>query len=164
MGKYDKIKTIIAHEYISKVKTKGFLIGTILGPLGLVALIGIVVYISMSFGDTSKKLAVVDNEGSIYTELVNRDSSLYYKSDKSLDALKKDLQDEKIDGYVIVPEDILDKGTVSVYTTGGGGLGLISSLEDISNIYILSNKSSLFYLSISFFYFYSIIFYIFLKQ
>ncbi|MER3328225.1 MAG: ABC transporter permease, partial [Candidatus Kapaibacterium sp.] len=130
MGKYNKIKTIIAHEYISKVKTKGFLIGTILGPLGLVALLGIIVYISMSFGDTSKKLAIVDNEGSIYTELVKNDSALYYKSDKGVDALKKELQEEKIYVYVIIPEDILDKGNVSVYTGGGGGLGLISSLED----------------------------------
>ena len=130
MGKYSKIKTIIAHEYISKVKTKGFLIGTILGPLGIVALLGIIVYISMSFGDTSKKLAIVDNEGSIYTELVKKDSALYYKSSKGVDALKKELQDENIDGYVIIPEDILEKGKVSVYTGGGGGLGLISSLED----------------------------------
>lgn len=130
MGKYSKIKTIIAHEYISKVKTKGFLLGTILGPLGLVALLGLIVYISMNFGDTTKKLAIVDNEGTIYTELVAMDSSLYYKANKSVDALKKDLQEEKIDGYVIIPSDILEKGEVAVYTTGGGGLGLLSSLED----------------------------------
>ena len=130
MGKYNKINTIISHEYISKVKTKGFLIGTVLGPLGLVALLGIIVYISMSFGETSKKLAVVDNEGSIYTQLIKKDSTLYYKSEKSVDALKKELQEEKIDGYVIIPEDILDKGKASVFTGGGGGLGLISSLED----------------------------------
>ena len=130
MGKYNKINTIISHEYISKVKSKGFLIGTVLGPLGLVALLGIIVYISMSFGETSKKLAVVDNEGSIYTQLIKKDSTLYYKSEKSVDALKKELQEEKIDGYVIIPEDILDKGKASVFTGGGGGLGLISSLED----------------------------------
>lgn len=130
MAKYNKIKTIIAHEYISKVKTKGFLIGTILGPLGLVALIGIVVYISMNFGDSTKKLAIVDNEGSIYTELIAKDTSLYYKADKSVDALKKELQEENIDGYVIIPSEILESGEASVYTTGGGGLGLISSLED----------------------------------
>lgn len=84
----------------------------------------------MNFGDTTKKLAIVDNEGTIYTELVAMDSSLYYKANKSADALKKDLQEEKIDGYVIIPSDILEKGEVAVYTTGGGGLGLLSSLED----------------------------------
>lgn len=130
MAKYNKIKTIIAHEYISKVKTKGFLLGTVLGPLGLVALIGIVVYISMNFGDSSKKLAIVDNEGSIYTELITKDTSLYYKADKSVDVLKKELQEENIDGYVIIPDDILETGEASVFTRGGGGLGLISSLED----------------------------------
>lgn len=133
MGKYNKIKTIIAHEYISKVKTKGFLIGTILGPLGLVALIGIIVYISMSFGDTSKKLAIVDQSTVIEKPLVAADTSLYYSTQKSIDELKEELQKETIDGYVVIPEDILDKGEASVYTTGGGGLGLISSLESDLN-------------------------------
>lgn len=133
MGKYNKIKTIIAHEYISKVKTKGFLIGTILGPLGLVALLGIIVYISMSFGDTSKKLAIVDQSTVIEKPLVAADTSLYYSTQKSIDELKEELQKETIDGYVVIPEDILDKGEASVYTTGGGGLGLISSLESDLN-------------------------------
>ncbi len=133
MGKYSKIKTIIAHEYISKVKTKGFLIGTILGPLGLVALLGIIVYISMSFGDTSKKLAIVDQSTVIEKPLVAADTSLYYSTQKSIAELKEELQKETIDGYVVIPEDILDKGEASVYTTGGGGLGLISSLESDLN-------------------------------
>jgi ABC-2 type transport system permease protein len=133
MGKYNKIKTIIAHEYISKVKTKGFLIGTILGPLGLVALLGIIVYISMSFGDTSKKLAIVDQSTVIEKPLVAADTSLYYSTQKSIEELKEELQKETIDGYVVIPEDILDKGEASVYTTGGGGLGLISSLESDLN-------------------------------
>ncbi|MFN3195357.1 MAG: ABC transporter permease [Chlorobiota bacterium] len=133
MGKYNKIKTIIAHEYISKVKTKGFLIGTILGPLGLVALLGIIVYISMSFGDTSKKLAIVDQSTVIEKPLVAADTSLYYSTQKSIAELKEELQKETIDGYVVIPEDILDKGEASVYTTGGGGLGLISSLESDLN-------------------------------
>src|SRR6056300_1110909 len=133
MGKYSKIKTIIAHEYISKVKTKGFLIGTILGPLGLVALLGIIVYISLSFGDTSKKLAIIDQSTVIEKKLVAADTSLYYSTQKSIAELKEELQKETIDDYVVIPEDILDKGEASVYTTGGGGLGLISSLESDLN-------------------------------
>ena len=130
MGKYDKIKTIILHEYIAKVKTKGFLIGTILAPLGIVALIGIIVYVSSMFGDTSKKLAVIDQQGAISEQLIAMDTSLYYHTEKSIPELKKELQTESIDGFVVIPEDILDRGKVKVFTTGGGGLGLISSLED----------------------------------
>lgn len=130
MGKYDKIKTIILHEYIAKVKTKGFLIGTILAPLGIVALIGIIVYVSSMFGDTSKKLAVIDQQGAISEQLIAMDTSLYYHTEKGIPELKKELQTESIDGFVVIPEDILDRGKVKVFTTGGGGLGLISSLED----------------------------------
>lgn len=130
MAKYNKIKTIISHEYISKVKTKGFLIGTVLAPLGIVALIGIIVYVSTMFGDTSKKLAIIDNEGSLAQELISADTSLYYHTSKTEAELKKELQSESIDGYVVIPADILESGKALVFTSGGGGLGFISSLED----------------------------------
>jgi ABC-2 type transport system permease protein len=120
---------------VSKVKTKGFVIGTILAPLAIVALIGIIVYVATMFGDTSKKLAIIDQEGSVAQSLIEADTSLYYHTAKSEAELKKELQKESIDGFVVIPNNILDSGKALVFTSGGGGLGFISSLEDnLTNI------------------------------
>lgn len=124
-----KISTIISHEYFSKLKTKGFLIGTLLAPLAMVLFFAVIIYISMMTGETSKKLAIIDFSNEIGLELVNSDTTLYYLTDKALEELKQALQEETIDGYVIIPKEIIQKGEVEVFTSGGGGVGFVSNLK-----------------------------------
>lgn len=130
MNSNSKIWTIISHEYLKRIKSKGFIIGTLLGPLSLVLFFGIIVLVSMSFDDSSRKLAIIDRTNNIGKELVKQENGKYYLSDKDEQSLKKDILNDKIDGYVLIPEDVLEKSDVNVYTKGGGGIGYVAELRN----------------------------------
>ncbi len=131
-----KLPTIIQHEYMSKFKTKGFLLGTLLGPLAMIAMLGVVIAAAVLSKDTTElKLAIVDNTNSIGKELVASDTSKYYINRQSVDELNNKIISGELDGYVLIPSSILDSGDVEVYSEGGGGLGFIKSLEsNLGNI------------------------------
>lgn len=130
MANTTKIWTIIQHEYITKVKTKGFIIGTLLAPLGIIlffAVIGFVAYLSIE--STGKKIAVLDKTNHMGKILVQSDTAKFSLTTKTENELKKATFDEKIDGYLVIPKDIIDKSIAYVYTRGGGGLALIEHIE-----------------------------------
>ncbi|HPI18892.1 MAG TPA: hypothetical protein PKY56_00840, partial [Candidatus Kapabacteria bacterium] len=73
-NKFSKIGIIIKHEYLSKVRSKGFIIGTILMPLFMVAMVAIPAAITYFSSDsTEMKLAILDKTASIGNEIVKTD-------------------------------------------------------------------------------------------
>lgn len=131
MNSSSKIFTIIAHEYSSKVKSKGFIIGTFLAPLALVLIFGVTIAVTVLTKDTTTlKLAVLDKTEFIGERLVRKDTSKYYMTYLSEAALKDSVNAGAIDGFVIIEKDILEKGNLPVYTKGGGGIGFTESLDD----------------------------------
>ena len=67
----NKLWTIFKHEYISRVKTKGFIIGTALTPIFLIFLsVGPGLLMSLKT-EKSKQVTVIDFSGIVYPELVN---------------------------------------------------------------------------------------------
>lgn len=135
MGQNSKIWIIFKHEYLIKLKSKGFILSTLLMPLGIVVIIGVIALVTyLSINDTSKKLAIYDESGLWAKELINADSSIYYLYNGSLQTLRDDVQESKIDGFVSIDADFLQNGEAEI-VSGGGGIGLISSVEsDLSHI------------------------------
>lgn len=126
-----KIWTIIQHEYLLKVKSKGFIIGTFLAPIGIVALIAFSASMMIMFKDTTeRKLAIIDDTNVIGTMLAEADTTKYYLSDETSNTLKDKIIKQEIDGFVHIPNDIIEKGEVEVFSEGGGGIGFVSSLEN----------------------------------
>jgi len=117
----NKLWTIFKREYLTRVKTKGFIIGTALTPLFIV-LISVGPGLLMSLkSEKPKKISVVDLSDIVYYELVKtmNDTTSSGKrvynfskvpaSTDDLDVVKNDLkksvEDDKIDGYFIIPPD-----------------------------------------------------------
>lgn len=127
-----KIWTIITHEYITKVKSKGFIIGTFLGPVILLLFFGIVIAVNiLSVDDTSKKLGIVDKSNLIANELINLDKTKYFLiENKSIEELNKEVLANKIDGYVVINQNIIENSEATIYSKGGGGSGLVTALEN----------------------------------
>lgn len=125
-----KIFTIISHEYLIKVKSKGFIIGTFLGPLAMlliVALPGVVAYFSAD--ETSRKIAILDKTQIIGEQIVKTDTAKYFLTVKPEKELLKQVIEEKLDGYLVLDETAIQNGEATVYSLGGGGLGFMTSLE-----------------------------------
>ncbi|MBX3044176.1 MAG: ABC transporter permease [Candidatus Kapabacteria bacterium] len=139
--KGSKIFTIIQHEYISKVKSRGFILSTILAPLAIVLIYGTIIAVSiMSSGQTTKKIAVLDQTGEIGAELVARDTSKFFTTDKSEETLRQEVLDNTLDGYLIINDNFLQTGKADVFTSGGGGLGFISSIEKNTEDIIVNKR------------------------
>jgi ABC-2 type transport system permease protein len=126
-----KMWTIISHEYLTKVKSKGFILSTILGPIGLIVFIGVMALVAIiSSGSGSRSIAVLDQSGmGIGQELAQHDKQLYYLTNEPVENLRKKVLSGQSDGFLEIPSDVLESSKASIYTSGGGGLGFIASIE-----------------------------------
>ncbi|HRS01297.1 MAG TPA: ABC transporter permease [Bacteroidota bacterium] len=141
MKKSNKMWTILQFEFLTRVKAKGFIISTILGPLFLIVIMVIPALIATtSISETSKQMAVLDDTGYIGKLLVDSDKSKFFLTNKTPQELKKDILNEKLDAYIHIPSDVLETGKVDVYTPGGGGIGLLETVKNKLGDIILEKK------------------------
>ncbi|HOV92790.1 MAG TPA: ABC transporter permease [Candidatus Kapabacteria bacterium] len=141
MKKSNKMWTILQFEFLTRVKAKGFIISTILGPLFLIIIMVIPALIATtSIGETSKQMAVLDDTGYIGKLLVESDKDKFFLTSKTPEELKKDILSEKLDAYVHIPSNVLETGKVEIYTPGGGGIGLLETVENKLGDIILERK------------------------
>jgi len=136
-----KILTIIKHEYLIKVRSKSFLIATILAPIAILVVSVLPALITMlSMDSTSKKLAVLDESAYFGSLLVKSDTSRYYSTQESLLKLNKDIKNKSIDGYVFISKDFLKDGKAEIVTSGGGGIGYVSDIENRLNNFLKEER------------------------
>jgi ABC-2 type transport system permease protein len=125
-----KVFAIIGREFITRARTKGFIIGTLIMPLMLVLIFGGIFIFSMLFKPSTRTYYVVDQTGKIYDEFVRmlpdtlKNGQLKYQFikqeisvadvDSTLLAEYQGLvRQKKIDGYLVIPEDIVDSTKVT---------------------------------------------------
>jgi ABC-2 type transport system permease protein len=127
----NKIGVIISHEYRTRVRAKWFIISTLLAPLGVALLIAVPVIAAILAGDgTEGKIALVDRTGLISPAVVASDTARFENAgSRSERDLAQAVQDESIQAYVVIPENVLDSGAVTMYSRGGSGIAFSSSIE-----------------------------------
>lgn len=119
----NKIWSVIKREYIQIVRTKGFIIGTILGPILMLALMIVPILASLAAGGEQRSIGVIDRTGELYPGLARRldekmkDGRSRYILSKfepqagNLEALRADLRQrvlaKKLSAYIFLPEDII---------------------------------------------------------
>lgn len=141
MNNNSKIWTIITHEYISKITSKGFIIGTLVAPLAIVLLYGVIIAVTiMTQNQTALKLAILDKTGEIGAQLVASDTAKFYLVNQSEADLKKKVLNSELDGFVLIPENFANDGKILVFTRGGGGMGFINVIEKNSYDILLDRK------------------------
>jgi ABC-2 type transport system permease protein len=127
----NKIGVIISHEYRTRVRAKWFIVSTLLAPLGLALLIAVPVIAAILAGDgTEGKIALVDRTGLIAPTVVSSDTARFeLAGSRTEQNLAAAVQDESIQAYVVIPDNVLDSGTVTMYSRGGSGIAFSSSIE-----------------------------------
>jgi ABC-2 type transport system permease protein len=143
----NKLWIIFKREYLSRVKTKGFIIGTILTPLLIVLLTIGPGFLMTLKSEKVKHLSVVDLSGIIYDELVaalddttSTGARLYdltkvSASIDNLDDIKTNLtravEKNTIDGYFIIPPDIVDKKSAFLHAKSFGNFDEIRLYQNV---------------------------------
>jgi ABC-2 type transport system permease protein len=118
-------------EYITRVRSKGFIWATILVPVGFAAFLGVIVFISVWESDTSFEIGIKDQTATIAPELTELNPERY--KDLTLlpvDSLRSMVQEESITGYIIISEEnISDEKDLELIYSGSGGIQLLTSVR-----------------------------------
>ncbi|MDZ7289877.1 MAG: ABC transporter permease [candidate division KSB1 bacterium] len=122
-----KMWTVLRREYLSRVKTKGFVIGTILLPLFMLAIFILPTLFMFLKSDKPKQIAVIDLTGMVFDSLfvtlsdTNQAGQRLYNFVKhqiaaeDLEATKERLRaavnQKGLDGFIVIPANIFEDGT-----------------------------------------------------
>lgn len=122
-----KILIVLKHEFLQKVRSKGYIILTLLAPLLLASTALIPLFIATLSSDEKKNICVIDETGVIAAKLIesNKDSvkdsfSKNFQKDiifssmegqgsteALTDSAKKLIATKKIEGVFVIPKDII---------------------------------------------------------
>lgn len=103
--KIRNIKTIIAREYLTRVKKKSFLLTTFLVPVLFAAMCILPSVIMFMAKDTGKKVAVIDNSGIVMSYLADSDEVDYEDfTGHCADSLKLQFDTYGLDALVVISE------------------------------------------------------------
>jgi ABC-2 type transport system permease protein len=121
-----KIVSVIKREYIQIVRTKGFIIGTVLGPVFMLALVVVPIVVSSVSVEKQVKIGVVDLTNEIYTELdkklgdkdyrlkdgVRRYFLEKFEPSPGIEELRNKLRNrvlrKELSAYIYIPADVLE--------------------------------------------------------
>src|SRR5699024_4274234 len=126
-----KIFLVLKREYITRLRSKGFLIATLLIPLGMIAFIGVMVAITTWDTESQHRIGIADHTETIYPRLEETSPAKYRDlSNLSKDSLRSLVLSETIDGYVTITDDnISDQKPLEYMLSGSGGPSLQSALK-----------------------------------
>lgn len=126
-----QIFLVLKREYITRVRSKGFIWATILVPVGFAAFIGIMVFIAVWESDVAFELAIKYETGNIAESLRNLNERRYLDySHIDVDSLRTMVQRELITGYVVITEENISDGrNPELIYSGSGGMEFILSVE-----------------------------------
>ena len=140
-----KLLTVAKREYLERVRKRSFLIGTILGPLLMGAMIVIPGLLFERAPEGRTTLAVVDLSGEIFEQFAAAlDDTLpgggrmfsvraTPAAETDLDAVKKRLNTEigagAIEGYLVIPADVMDAGRATYFGKKVSNIRTIERIE-----------------------------------
>ncbi len=98
-----KLTLIIRREYLTRVRKKSFIIGTLLAPVGLLVYMLVIIGLSSYQGSGEIKVAVID-EAKMLQQLPDEPGVRFIASaNKTLEQLKAEVTDKKLDGVLRIP-------------------------------------------------------------
>jgi ABC-2 type transport system permease protein len=126
-----QIVLVLKREYLTRIKSKAFILLTILLPLGMIAFIGIGIGIALWETETEHNIAIVDRTEVIFPRLEEANEQRYLNvSNTPIDTLRSMVINQKLEGFIIITEENIesDKNAELVYG-GSGGINLLNSIR-----------------------------------
>ncbi len=129
----NKLWLIIKREYLSRVAKKAFILGTILTPLGIGALIFMNIKLATYKDDNFQNIVIRDESG-ILTQAPENEANIRFTLAKEpLEDLKMKVVAKKYDGVLVIPsvtDPMAKKFTLKYYSDDKLGEGMSSDIED----------------------------------
>src|SRR5699024_2248680 len=128
---FHQILLVLKREYMTRLRSKGFIIATILIPLGMIGFVGAAIGIAIWDTDSEHAIAIVDRTDSLYPRLEKLAGNRYSDfSSTPEDSLQTMVLREQIDGYMLLTEAHIDLQDDPEYvSSGAGGISLQSRIR-----------------------------------
>lgn len=149
----NKIITVIKREYMTRVKSKGFIVSLFLMPILMAGMVLLSSFLTIIEGKTEKirKIAIVDETGEIFTQMqagiaghstFQHKGKLVYQleeasvtTQETKTALRERLKAKTLYAYLEIPKDVFENGEVRFYARTATNFAVQSALRGIiSNI------------------------------
>ncbi|ULQ52699.1 ABC transporter permease [Flavihumibacter fluvii] len=122
----NKTLIIIRREFLSRVQKKSFLLSTILLPLFIFGLYGLIIYFSIK-GEDNLKVVVADQTGMLEGKLDSSDNIAFsFTREKDPVSLQAELDKKNYAGYIVVPTSFEGKAGDSLVYISNSNVGLIT--------------------------------------
>jgi ABC-2 type transport system permease protein len=150
-----KIWSVIKREYFQIVKTKGFIIGTILGPVLMGAIIFIPFLVSVVSVGEQERIGVVDETHEIFGALDKKldhklkDGSRQYileeyKPAGDMETLRQDLNqkvlNKSLDAYLYIPGNVIEDGTAEYVSEHVSDFTKLRNINEALNSVIIEKR------------------------
>ena len=113
---------IIRREYFERLKSRGFILATILGPLALLAAIAIPIATVVFLEDDSKRTLHIQNSAGLALENLQLSGAVdVVISDLPEEDLKDQLRDRSISAYLLLPHGIVEADSSAKFVSRGSG-------------------------------------------
>lgn len=140
---------IARREFLERVRTKWFIIVTILGPLLMIGIIVVPAWLSHRTAQEKTTIDVVDQSGhELFPEIVAAASRLDANVDLESVAptidqkqLEARIRDKKINGFLLLPKDALDGGTVVYRGDNATNFEVLGRLESAISAAAISARA-----------------------
>ncbi len=154
-----KMLLVVRREYLDRVRKKAFLVGTVLGPVLMALLIFAPALLFKLSPETRTTVVVVDLAGDVFdrmkASLVDtlEDGTQKFRLsrhdvgpgglEEARGILNLEVEEDAIDGYLVIPADIASSGRATFYGKRIGDIKALESLENaLSNVVIGMRLSS----------------------
>lgn len=151
---YTKVLHVILREYTTRIKTKSFLISTIITPLFMVLIVTLPVIFSRSEKETQRVFVVKDDSGILFQNIKNslndtlssgRPAFVCKSIDEtpiSFDSITTNLyrqfQTNRLDGLLHIDKDVFSNGRVVLYSQNVSDLSFNRRISSVLNSSIVN--------------------------
>jgi ABC-2 type transport system permease protein len=155
----EKLKAIIKREYLTRVRSKGFIIGTVLSPILMLSFVVVPYLIAKMGGSERHRVVILDQVGdpSLYGRMenllvANRSPKERFEleriaatagGDDQQERLQQRLATGEIDGYLILPPDILEVERLAFFAKNVGDFEARQRIGDALNRALVERRVQL---------------------
>lgn len=150
----DKVWAVVRREFLERVRSKWFLVSTILGPIFMIA-VTVLPAVLMGSGGGARHIAVLDEEGGalgqrLVAQLaagnrfqVDRVTAPASRVPATMDSLTGAVQAKALDGYLVVPAAALASGQLEYRGSNVSSLRDMAVLEAIVKQAVMMERLTL---------------------
>lgn len=124
---------IIKREYLNKVRNRSFVVMTFLSPIIMIALVGVVAYLSQVNNDKKRTITILDETGYIDDVFENTENTTYIiLEDISFDTAKALVEEQHSHGLLYIkrsPDRPNEVESVNFFSDESPSVSTISSME-----------------------------------